>query len=166
MENNMKSIADILLKSNTTPGTALYTPIAGDVFFLSIFPSVDVEKNEDSTSKKTIAVSTPKGSILYFDEYGRYNNEGECLLFPCNVVREWNDLHYVTFTAFKPFDRVLVRNGENQPWRPSLYQFWDSDFLDRPHLCGDRHWGDCIPYNENTAPLVGKVLPVSTEQEN
>lgn len=164
MENNMKSIVDILLKSNITPGTALYTPITGDVHFLSIFPSV--EKNEDGTYKRTIAVTTSNGSTIYFDEYGRFNKDGECLLFPCNAVREWNDLHYVTFTAFKPFDKVLVRNGESKPWRPSIYQFYDSDFLDRPHLCGERHWSDCIPYNENTAPLVGKVLPVPTEQEN
>lgn len=163
----MKSITDILAKANIMPGTQLYTPIVGDVSFVNMFPTIE---NSDM-----IAVSTPEGGMLYFDEYGRYNSKGECLLFPCNAVREWNEADYIgqciniEAIAFTAFDKVLVRNLEDAPWKPSWYQYYDAemkDYANRPHLCGDRHWKYCIPYNKDTEYLVGKALPAQIKQEN
>lgn len=55
---------------------------------------------------------------------------------------------------FKPFDQVLVRNTEGQTWKPNFYSFEGYD--DSGHVCtNDMKYMQCIPYNENTAHLVG-----------
>ena len=46
---------------------------------------------------------------------------------------------------FKPFDRVLVRDGDGDPWRIQLYSHPYEDF----HACLDGvHW-QCISYEGN-----------------
>lgn len=46
---------------------------------------------------------------------------------------------------FKPFDRVLVRDGNDDPWRIQLYSHPYEDF----HAClNGVHW-QCIPYEGN-----------------
>ena len=46
---------------------------------------------------------------------------------------------------FKPFDRVLVRDGDDDPWRIQLYSHPYEDF----HAClNGVHW-QCVPYEGN-----------------
>lgn len=52
----------------------------------------------------------------------------------------------------KPFDKVLVRDFGSQAWQVSLFGYKDSDFYYCCHGCG---WNQCIPYNEETAHLLG-----------
>lgn len=47
--------------------------------------------------------------------------------------------------SFKPFDRVLVRDGDDDPWRIQLYSHPYEDF----HAClNGVHW-QCVPYEGN-----------------
>lgn len=57
---------------------------------------------------------------------------------------------------FKPFDKVLVRDSSKGPWRTSIYSHLDNS---NSHVCMSGIWKYCIPYNENTAHLVGTNEP-------
>ena len=63
---------------------------------------------------------------------------------------------------FKPFDQVLVRNTEEQTWKPNFYSF--EGYNNSGHVCtNDMKYAQCIPYNENTAHLVGTNKPYRNE---
>ena len=57
---------------------------------------------------------------------------------------------------FKPFDQVLVRDYDDDPWRAMHYSHFDEM---QKHYCGSSYWVQCIPYNENTAHLLGTTKP-------
>lgn len=52
---------------------------------------------------------------------------------------------------FKPFDRVLVRNFDYNKWSADIFSQIDGDM----HECVGGIWTFCIPYNEQTAHLLG-----------
>ena len=52
----------------------------------------------------------------------------------------------------KPFDKVLVRDFGSQAWQVSLFGYKDSDSY---YCCNGSGWNQCIPYNEETARLLG-----------
>lgn len=54
---------------------------------------------------------------------------------------------------FKPFDRVLVRDREEEPWRASFYSHLEEK-CSYAHNCGDTRYRYCIPY-EGNEELVG-----------
>lgn len=50
---------------------------------------------------------------------------------------------------FKPFDKVLMRNEDNQPWRACLFSHYRED-LACPYVCvGCSAYKQCIPYEGN-----------------
>lgn len=53
---------------------------------------------------------------------------------------------------FKPFDKVLVRECETDRWRAGLFSHMneEGEFICIGYVCGQ-----CIPYNEQTAHLLG-----------
>lgn len=57
---------------------------------------------------------------------------------------------------FKPFEQVLVRDFDDDPWRAMHYSHFDEM---QKHYCGSSHWTQCIPYNGNTAHLLGTTEP-------
>lgn len=61
---------------------------------------------------------------------------------------------------FKPFDKVLVRSSNTTNWCPSLYGYRVIRNGETFHVCapGER-FDQCIPYNEETAHLVGTTKP-------
>ena len=50
----------------------------------------------------------------------------------------------------KPFDRVLVRDFEDQAWQVSLFSYKDSDSY---YCCNGCSWDKCIPYIGNESLL-------------
>lgn len=60
---------------------------------------------------------------------------------------------------FKPFDQVLVRDEDNAKWFPAHYKYYNPDDEQYPYTCDNRGWKQCIPYNEETAHLVGTTEP-------
>lgn len=138
----MKKVADYL--KNTPKGTKLYSPVCGDVYL-------------EEVSENTITLKSNQEKIVIFNGYGcyhtyadNYQGEGECLLFPSKVVRNWRN--YSVFHNFKPFDKVVVRDEG----------FWHIDFFEKyvsddvcPYVCMHQIWQYCLPFNEETAKLIG-----------
>lgn len=58
---------------------------------------------------------------------------------------------------FKPFDKVLVRDYDDDPWRATHYSHFDNK--QQRHYCASSYWNQCIPYNENTAYLLSTCEP-------
>ena len=59
---------------------------------------------------------------------------------------------------FKPFDQVLVRNTNEQIWKPNFYSF--EGYNSSGYVCtNDMKYTQCIPYNEETKHLLGTSLP-------
>ncbi len=52
---------------------------------------------------------------------------------------------------FKPFDRVLVRDDSHDTWSADFYLF----MVHKRYKCVGYIWKQCIPYNEDTAHLLG-----------
>lgn len=132
-------------------GTKLYSPFIGDVKVSSI-------------SVKYIYVSTMYGNLEAFDKKGRYvHYDGECMLLPSKDQRDWlkferfwdkSKIERFNPHTLQPFDKVLVKDD---------YGIWQVEFFS--HICqrepegwcqcsGDVYYF-CIPYNEETMPLVG-----------
>lgn len=62
--------------------------------------------------------------------------------------------HY-NIANFKPFDKVLVRDDDNECWMPSLFGWFDSGLQDGKFVCGTSDWEQCIPFNDDTKHLLG-----------
>lgn len=59
--------------------------------------------------------------------------------------------------GFKPFDKVLVRNYYNEVWKCDFYNFG----IGVTHSCMiNGNFRQCIPYNEETAKLIGTTKDV------
>lgn len=59
---------------------------------------------------------------------------------------------------FKPFDKVLVRNSA-QNWKISLFSHTDYNETIMQFRCINGFYKECIPYNEETAHLIGTNKP-------
>lgn len=64
---------------------------------------------------------------------------------------------------FKPFDKVLVRNENNQEWLPGFFHMFDGDWnhpycIMNLHHLSDYAYKQCIPY-EGNEHLLGTIDP-------
>lgn len=142
----MKTIAEIL--KNVPAETQLYSPILGECFFKEIY-----------TPSNLIKVTNRSGCIYTFYENGTYADGGEVMLFPSKENREWNTFEKKVKCPFKPFDKVVVRDDA----------MWHIDFFEQfiahykyPYICLKNDWRECLPYNEETATLVGTIPELKT----
>lgn len=56
---------------------------------------------------------------------------------------------------FKPFDKVLVRDGEDCAWKADFFSHYDKQ-CNKPYCCVGNIWMEhCIPYNDQTKHLLG-----------
>lgn len=129
-------------------GTRLYSPICGECFLL------DVEEKDNS-----IWVTHDHDSCTdyVFDEFGRSygSNQGECLLFPSEELRDWKKFGEQK-CQFKPFDKVVVSDGERTIWQIDLYASYKPG-ESQPYRGLHSTWKYCLPYNEETAKLIGET---------
>lgn len=51
-------------------------------------------------------------------------------------------------TTLKPFDKVLVRDNNEQKWTVDLFSFYDKDLV-YTHACVGHYVNQCIPYEDN-----------------
>ena len=131
----MKIVADYL--KNAPKGTKLYSPICGECILMTV-------------SSNRIVVMDHRNVCRSFDPYGLIDVNGECLLFPSKEVRDWSK--YQVPYDFKPFDKVVVRDEG----------IWHIDFFERylpgeefPYEGMHQTWRYCLPFNEETAKLIG-----------
>lgn len=59
---------------------------------------------------------------------------------------------------FMPFDKVLVRNTDEQTWCANYFSHYKND-PDYFYVCINGIYHYCIPYNEHTAHLLGTTDP-------
>lgn len=95
------------------------------------------------------------GSIVSFAEDGKRNiTDAEPTLFPSKEQRDWSKFgvsDQVTDQEakhqFKPFDKVLVRDGDSDIWDCNIFNRIDED---GEYQCIDyEYWEQCIPYEGN-----------------
>ena len=56
---------------------------------------------------------------------------------------------------FEPFQRVLVRDEESDEWRADFFSFVYTSNNEKKYVCVGHVWDLCIPYNDETARLLG-----------
>ena len=134
------NIAEIL--KNVPKGTKLYSPVLGDVNFKGI-------------NNLYIEVLDLGNIVREFYHDGRFYMNGECMLFPSRENRDWSKftLNKFDIKSLKPFDKVLIRNDDNDYWRADLYSHRIKSY--RKFVTVGFHYPQCIPYNDETKHLVG-----------
>lgn len=132
----MINIAEIL--KNSHKGTKIYSSMLGEVTFTIV--------------NDTIKVKVPGSGPFWFDKYGRYTPDGECLLFPSKDNRDWST--FKKLCPFKPFDKVVCR-CEDANWDADFFSYYSPEFVTAPYQCVGNGYQYCLPYNEETAKLIG-----------
>lgn len=131
---------------STAFGTVIYQGLAGSVIITTM-----TDKDETSPSAKQF--------FRYDGTLATSQRDAECILFPSYNNRDWS-----LFKAPKskvnvtlhPFDKVLVRDADNDDWKPDILSYIeDNPNKDYPFVAINECWVYCIPYNENTARLLG-----------
>lgn len=135
-------------------GTELYSPLCGKVVFKYIKDSI-------------IYTTDSSNSIQLFSKEGFYYYSAgvECLLFPSETQRDWSKFIAPWYKLIKPkfdpktlqpFDKVLVKDRYSQCWRCNLFSHIETEYpMFRVNTILVGHFYYCIPYNEDTAYLVG-----------
>ena len=140
-----------LILKDCSKDTKLYCTFLGDVLFSKI---------EDN---KIFIHTSYAVYSLYSD--GKFAYEGECVLFPSREQRDWSKFKIPVKKFdpkdFKPFDKVLVRKGEESfHWAPHLFGMLIKNSEDRYNVIGIGNtniWRRCIPYNDDTKHLIGSA---------
>lgn len=155
------NIAEILKKC--PKGMKLYSPVYGEV------------KLEDVRNGQNFSIYciTENGGLDAFTSDGRIYSEyphAECVLFPSRDQRDWNkfivpdqvpdtepDTEPDQKHRFKPFDKVLVRVGDNYTWSCDLFNYIDE--TEGVYVGIGSVGSQCIPYEGNEHLLGTKNNP-------
>lgn len=148
------NLAKIL--KNCPKGTKLYSPLCGEIELVRV--------KDEERYPITCCV---KGYRIYntFTSDGRFFSDyphAECVLFPSKDQRDWSkfvvpdtvpDKESDQSHKFKSFDKVLVRDDDDEEWMCNLFSCLDEygDYVCVGSLCP---WKQCIPY-EGNEHLVG-----------
>ena len=152
-----KNVDITKILKNCPKGWEFYSDICGKVTF-------DHIDNVDSINSTIIVVFNNYISIGFTKEgYCCTDDMGEkCMLFPSKDQRDWSK-----FTApwlkkerfdpkiLKPFDRVIVRNINNNIWHIQHFSHIEEKHTQYPFVCLCDSYAYCIPYNDETKHLVG-----------
>lgn len=132
------NIAEIL--KDCPCGTMLYSTLYGKLVL------VDIELD----SIYPINCRKIDGNAVDFTEDGKmYTTDAEPTLFPSKDQRDWSKFGVSDKEAkhqFKPFDKVLVRDRDEQEWECSLFSHIDKEGC---YVCVGSWWLQCIPYEGN-----------------
>lgn len=140
-------------------GTELWSPLFGLGAFIAVVDKdrypihVQFKANDGEKDIRTFASSGE-----YFDEY-----EGEeCALFPSKENRDWSTFKVekpkFDVSSLQPFDKVLVRDSDEQQWRCGFFSHLNGD-KHYPYSCAGDDWNQCVPYNDDTKHLIGTTKP-------
>lgn len=134
------NIAEIL--KDCPIGTKLYSPVFGEVELTKV--DYDEEYSITCTTKNGVYGLFTRDGLLFFDY-----SDTECMLFPSKDQRDWSKFvvsDQESKHQFKPFDKVLVRDSDEQEWVCNLFSHIDEEGL---HCCVSSWWVQCIPYEGN-----------------
>lgn len=138
-------------------GTKLWSPVWGRVTFETI-----------DAFDGLVYVLTHKGVHITLDSDGKFDTDGECILFPSKEQRDWSKFERFwdkpkvdkfDVNTLQPFDKVLVRVDSKSIWEPDFFGYKGDEYNTCVMCISDRilvkSWEQCIPYNEETKHLVG-----------
>lgn len=142
---------------NCPEGTILWSDDFGKVQFKCIVKSYNYHINYPILVKRT------DGHNLYYTKEGWYDIDfpANCLLWPSKDCHDWSN-----FTApwykkdkfdpktLKPFDKVLVRDEQDNLWKADFYSYINVNNIYKYRCIGDIY-SYCIPYNDDTKHLIG-----------
>lgn len=136
-------IAEIL--KDCPKGTKLYSLLYGELI---------LEFIQSSGTIYPICCRTSRGNIVSFTKDGkRYITDAEHTLFPSKDQRDWSkfgvseqDTNTRPKPQFKPFEKVLVRDGDQYEWQCNFFSGMDKENF---YLCVSARWEQCIPYEGN-----------------
>ena len=152
-------------------GWEFYSSVYGEVRFIEITPtkSVSCKSREDEWfGQEVLEHKYPVKFMADICEYsvskaGKLKDGvGECTFFPSREQRDWSK-----FTApwykkekfdpktLKPFDRVIVKNIQNNIWHIQYFSHINEKSTTYPFFCLHDSYAYCIPYNDETKHLVG-----------
>ena len=143
-------------------GIKLYSTVFGIVEFLGI--------NDSDDYPIVIRPLYNEGNVFTEDLrsdgqlYIGFN--GECILFPSKENRDWSTFKVqkpkFDVNSLQPFDKVLVRDGMDDDWQADLFSHREDNYksihvslVEKRFFCIGSHWGQCIPYNDDTKHLIG-----------
>ena len=141
-------------------GTEFYHAGFGRVWFFGIDLDSDypirLSLNNDPCDNTAL---TKKGTV-------NVQYDGECILFPSRTQRDWSKferfwdktkVEKFDPKTLQPFenDKVLVRADKNDCWMAAHFSHVD-DYTHKA-VCNTFYYTQCIPYNEETKHLVGKI---------
>ena len=151
MSNENLNLVEILKDCHKF--TKLYSPVYGDVELLSV--------QQKDGGEYPIEIKIDEISYEFFTIDGRLSAEhnGECVLFPSREQRDWSKFkpkkQKFDPKTLKPFDRVLVRDGNLGNWKNLFFSYIIERETCYPYFCLNNQYKYCIPYNEDTMHLVG-----------
>lgn len=133
-------------------GTKLWSPVWGRVTFETIDAFDDL-----------VYVLTHKGVHITLDSDGKFDADGECMIFPSKDQRDWSKferfwekqkVEKFDPKTLQPFDKVLSKDGFSSKWTCTFFSHIDNN-MSFPVYCSGGYFKVCIPYNEETKHLVG-----------
>ena len=133
-------------------GTKLWSPVWGRVTFETI-----------DAFDGLVYVLTHKGVYITLDSDGKFDADGECIIFPSKDQRDWSKferfwdkpkVERFDINTLQPFDKVLAKDGFSSKWTCTFFSHMDNN-VSFPVYCSGEYFKVCIPYNEETKHLVG-----------
>lgn len=107
-------------------------------------------------------------ATFYYNDGKAYRGRGECVLFPSKEQRDWSKFvpTWIVRVTLHPFDKVLARNIPDDIWGADIFSHYDSDNT-LPIWCIGGYYKEVIPYNKETAHLIGTTddCPIDYEIE-
>lgn len=145
------NIAEILKKC--PEGTKLYSLVCGELELVCV---------TDEEEYPIICRVTANGKYDSFTSDGREffdYPDAKCVLFPSKDQRDWSKFgatYQKPKPELKPFDKVLVRDMDDEVWKGDLF----SHLGDRGvFVCHFTWWKQCIPYEGNEHLLGTTINP-------
>lgn len=143
----MKNLDLTQILKDCPKGTKFYSMVDGEVEF--------VEMDSNNTDR---VFFTEHSNCLSFYKDGRaYKDRGECVLFPSKDQRDWSKFkapNKKVKVTLHPFDKVLAWSAQPGAWVADIFSHYDSDDV-KPIRCIGGFRGEVIPYNKDTAHLLG-----------
>ena len=138
---------------------------AGTEFYHLIFGQVALREIIDDEYPIIVEpiINTTRSSLT---KDGRLDAkyDGECLLYPSKIQRDWSKferfwdepkIEKFDINTLQPFDKVLAKDADYFEWNACLFSHISSNEYAGLAMCDGEFWRQVIPYNEETKHLIG-----------
>lgn len=118
----------------------------------------------EATTRIIVGSETVKSIIQDTLSYSKVEDEDMALEIKKKIQNIVDKKPESSTPEFQPFDKVLVRDSDEQIWIPTFFGFSRKDKDKKfPYVTIDGAYKYCIPYNEKTKHLLGTKEPYTEE---